>query len=114
MPAFASRSAIVAAKTRGQDARDAQFIGSVTIAGRIYSCELHTGNTKLEQSADGSGFAYVQRVTVKIRKVQMLTAPPRDTAITIGSDLFTIAGVAGQSGHEPAWVIEAMRLPPSA
>ena len=113
MPAFAPRTAIIAERTRGQDARDAHYVGSVKIGTTTYACELFVAGNKIEQHADGSGFAHVQRITAKIRKTLLKTAPPRDTVLVIDGSQFTLDHVDGQSAHEPAWVIHAMRLPPA-
>ncbi len=113
MPAFAPRTAILAERTRGQDARDAHYVGSVKIGSINHLCELFVAGHKVEQHADGSGFAHVQRITAKIRKTRLATSPPRDTVLTIDGTQFTVESVDGQSSHEPAWVIHALRLPPA-
>ena len=113
MPAHAPRTAIIAERTRGQDARDAHYLGSVKIGTTTYACEAFIAGRKIEQHADGSGFADVQRITVKIRKTQLKTAPPRDTVLTIDGTQFSLDHVDGQSAHEPAWVIHALNLPPA-
>lgn len=113
MPSHAPRSSIVRAIVRGQDARDAHYVGRVKIGNVTYACEVFIGGDKIEQHADGSGFAHVQRITCKIRKELLKTAPPRGTALLIDGTKFTLEDVAGQSAHEPAWIIHAYRLPPA-
>jgi hypothetical protein len=113
MPAFAPRSSILANRTRGQDARDAHYGDRVTIGARSYTAELFRDGVKLEQHADGSGFAHVQRLTVKIRKSLLTTAPARGTILTAFDLSFSIESIAGQNITDPAWVIESTRLAPA-
>lgn len=121
MPSFAAKITVQAAQERGQAARDAHFGGSVKIGARVFACEVFIGGRKLEQHADGSGFAVVQRLVVKLRKSLLSAAPARDTVLTLllpGTPLheveFTVADVTGQSPSDIVHVIEAQRLPPSS
>lgn len=112
MPAFAPRSAVVASLKRGQDARDAHYIGTVIIAGVPYTCEVHLAAVAPETEAESGAVLLVQRGRAVILKTLMLAPPRRDSVIRVGEVDYIVTDVGGHDAHEPAWVIPFHRLPP--
>ena len=57
---------------------------------------------------------YVQRMTARILKTDLRTAPPRQTVMIAESLRFESGKVEGQLPAEPAWIIHGHRLPKSS
>lgn len=111
MPAFPPPSALTAHRELHHSARIATRPGVLVIAGISYAAEIYIGPVEYETSPDGSGALLVQRMTARVLKTALTTAPARQTVITAQSLRFESGKVEGQLTTEPAWLIHGIRLP---
>ena len=112
MPAFPTPAALAAHRQLHHSARVGTRPGTVKIAGVVYAAEIYIGPAEHEPQPDGSGTIYVQRMTARILKADLITAPPRQTVLLVDSLRFESGKVEGHA--EPAWIIHAHRLPKSS
>lgn len=111
MPAFPLPSALLAHRLLHHLARVGTRPGTVTIGTVVYPAEIYIGPAEYEPQPDGSGTIYVQRMTARVLKTELRTAPPRQTVLVAESLRFESGKVEGQLTIEPAWIIHGLRLP---
>lgn len=114
MPAFPPPAALRAHRKLHHDARLGTRPGKVKIGNQSYDAEIYIAAAEYEPQPDGSGTIYVQRMTARILKTALHTAPPRQTVLTVDGIRFESGKVEGQMPVETAWIIHAHRLPKSS
>ncbi len=112
MPAFAPATSVMSQRLRGQDARDAHHHGLVTIAGRVYDCEIHLEGIEPQIDSSSGNVEIAQRGHAVIRKTLMTTPPKREAVITHKTVDYIIDGISGHDDSAPAWRLTFYRLPP--
>ncbi len=111
MPAFPPPGVLKAHRQLHHDSRVGTRPGKITLGGVDYAAEIYLGPIEYEQLTEGQGMKLVQRMTARVLKTLLTTAPPRQTAIIADGNRFDSGKVEGQLRAEPAWIIHAHRLP---
>jgi len=104
---FPSAAALASARQRHEDALAAAYPGTVILSGSGYAAAINVG--PVEWLPVEGGQARGQRVTVRILKSLLATAPAKDVMVSVNGVQFQISTVGGRNAFDKAWVISAVR-----
>lgn len=107
MPSFPPVSAFTAARTRHQEALQAQRPSGVTISGKFYAGAAELG--PLEWMPTDGGTARGQRLTAHVLKSRLATPPGQKTLVTHEGVEFKVSEIGGRNATDVAWVLRCVR-----